>query len=73
MITILITIIIIIIMIVIIVILIMIVGVIIIMTNSLVPFLNLTSINVWQICRNYLTTVFPLKMSETEGFLFKEE
>ena len=69
MITILITIIII-IMIVIIVIVIMIVGVIIITTNSLVSFLNLASINVWQICTNYLTIVFPLKMSENRRISF---
>ena len=73
MITILITIIII-IMIVIIVIVIMIVGVIIIViiitTNSLVSFLNLASINVWQIYTNYLTTIFLLKVSKNRRISF---
>ena len=58
------------IMIVIIVIVIMTVGVIIITTNSLVSFLNLASINVWQTYTNYLTTIFPLKMSENRRISF---
>ena len=58
------------IMIVITVIVIMTEGVIIITTNSLVSFLNLASINVWQTYTNYLTTILPLKMSENRRISF---